>query len=559
MTTHPSSAFARELVAAFAQYGVRDVVLSPGSRSGPLAHAVAEASSAVRREGAPELDLHVRIDERDAGFLAIGLARGRWAEGNRSPVLVVTTSGTAVGNLLPAVMEAHHSGLSLILLTADRPRELRGVGANQTTDQSGIFGGFVRHTVEVSAAEPEEHPGRATRIVARAVIAAMGERDRDDLASTAGPVHLNIEFRDPLGPDNGPWPKVVNPGPTRLERARTRLRAVGVPNRPLPAKERGLVIAGDAAGDMARLVAEAHGWPLFAEPSSGARAGKNAIGPYVAVLQTEEGQKLASEVQQVVVVGRPTLSRPISHIVAQSSALYVAKHGARWREAPSHAEKVLPRVPEEWLTRTGGSLPTGADAGDWMKRWLDAERLVEVPHGNWDAFGVASAVVAGLGPRDYALIGSSGAIRALDRVSPVWDPEERPILIANRGLSGIDGTISTAAGVALASGKPVVALMGDVTFLHDIGGLLVGPKERVPDLRIVVLNDGGGQIFMGLEHREGDPDVVERVFTTPHGARLGALCEGYGVSHTLVRSLADLRKQLARPIAGLSVIEAALN
>lgn len=557
--TFPSAIFAREMLAAFATHGVRDVVLSPGSRSGPLAHAVAQAALDTRPAGAPTLNLHVRIDERDAAFLALGIARGRWASGERSPVLVITTSGTAVGNLMPAVMEAHHSGLSLILLTADRPGELRGVGANQTTDQMGIFGGFVRHAADVSAAVEGEQPGRAARVVARAVAAAMGDRDRDDFAASAGPVHLNVEFRDPLGRGTGPWPSVPHPGPTRLEKARMRMRAVGTPNRPLPRKEKGIVIAGDAAGDLARQVAEAHGWPLLAEPSSGARAGENAIGPYVVLLSTEEGQRLAAQVEQVVVIGRPTLSRPITRLINESTSLYVAKHGARWREAPRHAERVLPRVPEEWLTRAGGTLPPGRAAGPWLSAWLDAVEDVPLEADAWNSFGVAREVIATLGDGDLAVIGSSGAIRAVDRVAPVWAPGERPILLANRGLAGIDGTISTAAGVALGSGRPVTALMGDVTFLHDVGGLLVGPREQVPDLRIVVLNDGGGQIFSMLEHAAGEPEVVERVFTTPHDARIGAICEGYRVAHTEVASLEELRAALAGPIEGLSVIEAKLR
>ena len=574
MTSHPAASFAREMIAALAKHGVQDFVVCPGSRSGPLALALADAASDSPPPGAPRVNLHVRIDERAAGFLAVGLARGRAIGSERSPVAIVTTSGTAVGNLLPAVMEAHHSGLPLIVLTADRPGELRGVGANQTTDQVGIFGTFVRLSTDASAPEPEERGGRATRIVARAVRAALGDPDREEMAAAPGPVHIDVEFRDPLGPDGGPWPDVPDPEPSLMDRTRARLRGVGLPARSLPSVDRGVVIAGDGAGDVARMVAEAHGWPLLAEPTSGARAGANGIGPYVALLTTDAGAALAARTQQVVVIGRPTLSRPVGRLIDAASALFVANHGARWREAPRHAERVLARVPEEWLTRADGPLARDGEAmtaratrvkGEndyadaavsWLDEWLLATAELDADSLGWDARGVAAMVVASLHAGDLALIGSSGPIRELDRVAPVWEIGAAPVLVANRGLSGIDGTISTATGVALASRRPVTSLMGDVTFLHDAGALLIGPLERKPDLRVVVVNDGGGTIFSGLEHASAAPELVERVFTTPHGADFAALCAAYGVSHGAVTTLAQLRAALAKPISGIGVIEA---
>lgn len=578
MTAHPSAVFAREVVAALATYGVYDFVLSPGSRSGPLAHALAEAASATPPLGAPVINLHVRIDERTAGFLAVGLARGRAANGVPTPVAIVTTSGTAVGNLLPAVMEAHHSGLPLVLLTADRPGELRGVGANQTTDQVGIFGTFVRHAADVSAPEPEEKGGRATRIMERVVRAALGDPDRDDMAAAPGPVHVDIEFRDPLGPDGGPWPEIVHAEPSLVVRTRTLLRSVAAPTRSLPSATRGVVIAGDGAGDAARLVAEAHGWPLLAEPTSGARCGDNAIDRYVALLLTETGEQLAHRTHQVVVIGRPTLSRPVSRLIERAPALFVAGHGARWREAPRHAERVLARVPEEWLTRSAGPLPADAGAESaparasrrrgehaeadattrWLDEWLIAAADVEADKDHWDTKSVARAVLDAATPGQRVLLGSSGPIRAVDRVAPVWAVGEQPVLIANRGVSGIDGTISTATGIALVADAPVLAFMGDVTFLHDIGGLLVGPHEVRPDLRFVIANDGGGTIFGELEHATAAPEHVDRVFTTPHGADIAALCAGYGVPHSRVTSAAQLRTALGKPIKGTSVVEAVL-
>lgn len=551
--TYPAAAFARELIAALAAQGVIDYVLCPGSRSGPLAHALAEAASDAPPEGAPHVNLHVRIDERSAAFLAIGIARARALTGPPRPVAVITTSGTAVGNLMPAVMEAHHTGIPLLLLTADRPSELRGTGANQTTDQEGLFGTFARWAANSSAPERAERGGRATLLAARAVHWAIGEMERDELAAAPGPVHLNLEFREPLGPDGGSWPDVGPGKPTLLDRTRTRtrtrLRTMSMPARPFADGSRGVVIAGDGAGDDARLIAEARGWPLLAEPTSGARSGDHALVHYVKVLASDSGQDLAARVRHVVVIGRPTLSRPVQRLIDSTPSLLVASHGARWREVPRHAERVLPAAPEEWFQQGNAD-----DA--WLAEWHRACAAVADPPEIWGARAVAGAFVSSLTVGDVAMLGSSGPIRMVDAVAPVWRPGHAPTLVANRGLAGIDGTVSTAMGLALALGRPVSALMGDVTFLHDVGGLLVGSEERIPDLRIVVVNDGGGTIFSRLEHAKAPAQNVRRVFTTPHGVDLAPLAAAYGATHTRVTSAAGLAKALAKPPVGVHIVEA---
>ncbi len=546
---HPAAAFARELVAALSAHGVGDFVLCPGSRSGPLAHALAQAAADSPPVGAPHVNLHVRIDERAAAFLALGIARARALDGKPNPVALVTTSGTAVGNLLPAVMEAHHSGIPLILLTADRPNELRGIGANQTTDQEGIFGQFVRWEAEAPAPEKNERVGRATLLAARAVHWAIGVPDREDIASAPGPVHLNVEFRDPLGPDGGPWPLIDPEKATLLDRTRSRLRGITLTPRGLPRTDQGIVIAGDGAGDVARKVAEAHGWPLLAEPTSGARAGGNALKGYVAMLGTHKGQELAAEIRQVVVIGRPTLSRPVQRLIETAPTLFVAAHGARWREAPRHAERVLPTVPEEWLT-------PGKVDDRWLASWHSACDEVIPPEDAWNGRAVARVFVESLGALDVAMLGSSGPIRMVDAVAPAWPVGQVPTLVANRGLAGIDGTTSTAMGLALALGQPVSVLIGDVTFLHDAGGLLIGTEERRPNVRLVVVNDGGGTIFNNLEHAKAPAEMVRRVFTTPHGVDLAALAMAYGATHVHASSAEALAAILAAPIDGVEVVEA---
>ena len=555
MNTNPSAVLARELIATLAARGVQDFVLCPGSRSGPLAHALAEAGSDNPPLGAPRINLHVRIDERSAAFLALGIARGRAVAGTPAPVAVITTSGSAVGNLLPAAMEAHHSGIPLLLLTADRPSEMRGVGANQTTDQEGIFGGFVRWNADALAPEPDELPGRAATLATRAVAIAMGDPSRDDMTGTPGPVHIDLEFREPLTSDGGVWhePPHVEATPSYGTRIVTPADAPT----PLPHVERTVVVAGDGAGDVARRVAEAHGWPLLAEPTSGARAGDHCIGPYLELLGSPAGRALVDQVHQVVVIGRPTLSRSIQALIAHAPALYVAAHGARWREAPRHASQVIRTVPHIWLEGPAGQQQLGGS--EWLGRWRDAASALEPEAHPWGRRAVATTFTDALGAGDVAIIGSSGPIRAVDRMGPAWPVGQAPRLIANRGLSGIDGTVSTAVGVALATGQPTHALMGDVTFLHDVGGLLIGPHEPRPRLRIVVVNDGGGTIFKELEHASGPAALVERAFTTPHGADLAAICAGYRVPHVEVRSADALARALAQPPGGFEVVEARLK
>jgi 2-succinyl-5-enolpyruvyl-6-hydroxy-3-cyclohexene-1-carboxylate synthase len=570
MSLPPSVVAARALVAALAAQGVRDVVLAPGSRSAPLAYAVAEAADSRR------VALHVRVDERSAGFLALGLARGSGA-----PVAVVTTSGTAVANLHPAVLEAHHSGVPLVLLTADRPHELRGTGASQTTDQVGIFGTAVRYAVDVPAPDGREGETRdLLATAARALTAARGQRDL-----YPGPVHLNLAYRDPLHPETPLVPELSGPGagiPGRApdRSAHLRPRVVG----PLPGPgadpalpgdpARTLVVAGDDAGPQARWLAEAQGWPLLAEPSSGACGGRDAIAAYRSVLGVEE---LTRDVEQVVVLGRPTLSRPVQRLLARPdvAVTVVAPGGGPWADAARNAELVVPELGERWYlppdrSRDRAFLERWRAAGRAAAAVVDAatgdeavaDGLPTSPHA---ALAVARAVADVLGQGDVLVVGSSNPVRDLDLVLGLDHADrEPPHVVANRGLAGIDGTVSTAVGVALAEarrGRRTRALVGDLTFLHDVGGLLRGPGEPPVSLQVVVVNDDGGSIFATLEHgtlAATGPDALrtfERVFGTPHGANLAPLCAGYGVDHQLVLDVGSLRHALQAPSRGIQVIE----
>lgn len=557
-STHPSTRAARVLLQALARLGVREVVLAPGSRSAPLAHAVAQAALAVddRDPHAPRLDLHVRIDERSAGFLALGIAKAAAAEGSARPVAVVTTSGTAVANLHPAVLEAHHSGLPLLLLTADRPHELRGTGANQTTEQVGLLAPAVRLTLDMPAPSGRAGEDRDVRhLASRAVAAALGSRTADP-----GPVHLNLAFRDPLVPDAEPWPE---PSAEGLVEVLARGAAAGAGRATEGSADadagadagalRTVVVAGDGAGAVARQVAEANGWPLLAEPSSGACGGPMAVPAYRLLLGEPH---LGGAVQRVVVLGRPTLSRPVQMLLGRPDVeqLVVTPRGAAWPDAMRNATQVATEVPPTLLdgSRRGPS--------EWAERWrragaAAAEAVTGVLAGTSVLTGpaVAAQVAAVSGSEDVLVVGSSNPIRDLDLVAAWAEP---PLVLANRGLAGIDGTLSTAAGVALTVARPVRALVGDLTFLHEVGGLLVGPLERRPDLQVVVANDDGGSIFATLEHGDdAHRAVFERVFGTPHGADLAALCAGLGASHTLVTDLDGLGAALAGRRGGVEVVE----
>jgi 2-succinyl-5-enolpyruvyl-6-hydroxy-3-cyclohexene-1-carboxylate synthase len=510
---NPSTALARTLVDELVRNGVTDAVLAPGSRSAPLAFALHDA----------DLRLHVRIDERSAAFLALGLAK---ASGR--PVPVVTTSGTAAANLHPAVVEASYSGVPLLVLTADRPPELRGSGANQTIDQVKLYGHSARMFVEVGAPEPGLE-GYWRGLVCRAIACAAG-----DLGTPPGPVHLNLAFREPLVPDEAGVPEGRPDGAPWT--ARVPPTAVGVED-DLP--DRTLVVLGDGADLSAVALADARGWPIIAEPSSG------AVGPNV----VDCGELVASRAPQapdrILVVGRPTLSRTIGRLIASAPADVVAVAGA-WADAHHHATRTLPAVPEHVGPRIRQK--TGSTA--FIEAWVGAGGRVRAAISPYLQELNEPAVAVTVAATDAPLVvGSSKPVRDLFLV-----PARRHVL-ANRGAAGIDGVVSTAVGAALAYGRPTVALMGDLTLLHDANGLVLGPEEPRPDLTIVVTNNDGGAIFGLLE--QGAPEhaaAFERVFGTPHGVDLESLAAASRTSYTRATSLEELRKAL-EPTGGLKLVE----
>lgn len=542
--TNPATLAARSLLQGLVEIGVRDIVLCPGSRSAPLAFA------ALALEQDDRVRLHIRHDERVGAFTALGAAKIESVQGKPRPAVVITTSGTAVANLHPAFLEAHHTQVPLIALTADRPHELRGVGANQTTQQVGIFGGAARWAVDIpvrdTIGDGVAHATYFRNLAARAGAAALGR------GGEAGPVHLNLALRDPLiSPAEiaavPEWDTAMRgPGMAGL----TRVEIGGHTESSfleVPADSAIVVIAGDSAGDRARETAEAGGWPLFAEPSSGARSGANAIGPYRLMLGANA---LATEIERVIVFGHPTLSRPIQALLARPDIEVLVVHsGPNWPDPPRRASAV-----------TADIRVSGEPQEAWLRSWQEAgaraaEAVIRTIGTELNGPVVAQTVVESTKAGQILWFGSSNPVRDADLAQP-WRPQNAPLVAAHRGLAGIDGTISATTGAALASGLPARAFVGDLTLIHDLGALLIGPLERVPHLQIIVFDDDGGGIFETLEQgADAYRPAFERLFGTPHGQDLAAMLRGLDIPTTRVRDIAELRETLAAPIpAGISAI-----
>jgi 2-succinyl-5-enolpyruvyl-6-hydroxy-3-cyclohexene-1-carboxylate synthase len=570
---NPSTALATVLVDELVRQGVRHAVLCPGSRSAPLAYALREAERAGR------VELHVRVDERSAGFLALGLAKL-----TRVPAVVVTTSGTAVANLHPAVLEAHHGVVPLVVLSADRPVELRGTGANQTTVQPGMFAGAVRWSVDAPA--PQRGVGEVRRWRALAVDAIRRATGADGVGEP-GPVHVNVQLREPLVPtDDEPWLESLSEGradaldgpvgsdsvtpsattPTATTPAATAPAATvgdsGAPAASLVSARpaRTLVVIGDLPEpdqfDRAVRWATARGWPVLAEPFG--THPRPVVLPHGPVVLSDPSWLAEHAPERVIAVGRLTLSRPVAALLRRPGVRVEAVGAHAWIASRPDVHAVHPTsVLDE---------PAGADAAardrDWADAWRAAGERVAAALGHqaapWPSgAAVAEAVLGALPDGATLFLGSSNSARDVDLAAPRTAPLR---VVASRGLAGIDGCVSTASGIALADAAPTYALVGDLTFLHDSNGLLVGPLERRPDLTVVVTNDDGGGIFTLLE--PGEPERArdfERLFGTPTGTDLAALCAAHHVGHRRIPSRDELVSALAPRPSGLTVLEVPLD
>ena len=542
---NPATALARVLVDELTRCGVTDAVIAPGSRSAPLALAL---------HADPRIRLHVRIDERSAAFLALGLGKvsGR-------PTALVCTSGTAAANFHPAVAEASHAYVPLVVLTADRPPELRGTGANQVIDQIGLYGSAVRFFAEVGT--PTAEPGMVgywRSLVARAAQAAVHQ---------AGPVHLNLGFREPLVPDDDPaWPEPLDGRPGG--RPWTLVQSVPLPPRPLADLSaelpvRGAVVVADGAtqadADAAVRLAEAAGWPVLSEPTGNARRGPNAIATYPLLLAGSFATAHLPEL--VVTVGKPGLSRSLLGWLRRADRQVVVDPHPDWPDPTRTAALVVPAVPTPGVghRQEAASRP----ATDWLASWREAESAAraaidrvldraEQATGRLTEPGLAREL-GRLAPADSLLfVGSSKPIRDFEAQ---LRPDLLAHVVANRGASGIDGCVSSAVGAALAwqgaGGGPAYAIVGDLAYLHDRNGLVLGPDELRPDLTVIVVDNDGGGIFSLLP--QAGIVGFERVFGTPHRADLVADAAVTGIPVAEVRTAAELAEAV-KPAAGLRLV-----
>lgn len=508
------------------------MVLCPGSRNAPLAFALQDADRAGR------IRLHVRIDERTAGYLAIGLAIAAGA-----PVCVAMTSGTAVANLGPAVVEANYARVPLIVLSANRPYELLGTGANQTMEQLGYFGTQVRATISLGLAE--DAPERLDSLNAtwrsatcRVLVAATGSR-----TANAGPVQFDIPLREPLVPDRESPGAVTPPG--RPDGSPWTYTPPVTFDQPLDIdlSPDTVVIAGHGAGAQPTLAQ----LPTVAEPTAPPAA--NPLHPLALSLLRPK---------QVIMLGRPTLHRPVSALLADPQVpVYALTTGPRWPDVSGNSKATGTRA-----VTTGTPNPAWLDRCAEMNRHaVAAVRGQLAAHPLTTGLHVAAAVADALRPGDQLVLGASNPVR--DAALVGLDTHGIRVR-SNRGVAGIDGTVSTAIGAALAHERGgtadnparTFALIGDLTFVHDSSGLLIGPTEPTPrHLTIVVSNDNGGGIFELLE--QGDPrfsDVSSRIFGTPHDVDVGALCRAYHVESRQIE-VDELDAALNESGAGMRVLE----
>jgi 2-succinyl-5-enolpyruvyl-6-hydroxy-3-cyclohexene-1-carboxylate synthase len=528
------------LVDEFVRCGMRHAVTSPGSRNAPIALTLAAADG---------LDTVSVIDERAAGFLALGMAK---ASGR--PVAVTCTSGTAAANLLPAVVEAHEARVPLLVLTADRPPELREVGAGQAIDQIKLYGSAAKWFVEVGTHDP----GRDTAVHHRALgcrayWTACGGRP--------GPVHLNLPLREPLAPvreqldpadwqgrpDGSAWTKLrehsLAPDGGDVQELAESMAGV----------TRGAIVCGPVSEEVAQPVARlaaACGWPVLAEPTSGVRCGdhdRSHVVSHYDVLLRVEAFVAAHATETVVRVGDMPTSKPLRALAAGARQVVLDPHAA-WHEPTRTAELVV--------HGSAGSACDGLAAalelrgvggnGEWLRSWREADALVLPALGGApDPFEpkVAAALEGALGDGDFLWVSSSMPVRDVEAYFP--GSAKRIRVLANRGANGIDGVVASAAGAARASGARTFLLIGEVALLHDLGGLLAARRAGVP-LTVVCLNNGGGGIFDFLpvaEHAE--PSAYEEHVATPSGIDLSA-----------VAALAEMEIRSATTVAEVQVAAA---
>ncbi len=540
-------AITEELVRA----GVHDVVICPGSRSTPLALAL-RATSGLR--------CWVHLDERAGAFFALGAAKAA-----RRPAAILATSGTAVVNFAPAVAEARYGRVPLILLTADRPAELHGRGAPQTIDQVELFGRHAKWFAELPPPEASEAAIAHIREVVTEVVARA-------VAAPAGPVQLNLPFREPLLPDgpltDGPFETTATQTPaTGLDPADVERAAAMIDE-----ARRGLIVCGplDAPGFAAAVtkLAARSGFPLFADGLSNVRSGTHERSCVVAhhdALLRSDAVRGWNEPDLVLRFGATPTSKALNQLLDGLEAPQVLiDDGAGWERSPEPT--LIDSDPVVFADRLAQALTTRARPTDWLARWQAADKAATDALARWrtrrnEPFEAAIFERLDEAVPDDAIVvvGNSMPVRDLDTFLPASPHQVR--CLGNRGANGIDGLISTALGAAAAQERPVVAIVGDVSFLHDLNALVAARRLGL-DVTIVLVNNDGGGIFSFLPQASatlpgvGLPERYEELFGTPHGTDFGPLVGALGADYLVAMGdgvAAAVREALGRP--GVSVVE----
>jgi 2-succinyl-5-enolpyruvyl-6-hydroxy-3-cyclohexene-1-carboxylate synthase len=549
-------AYTGAFVQEMARAGVRHVCISPGSRSAPLALAIANQ---------PALRSWTHIDERSGAFFALGLARAL-----SEPVALLCTSGTAAANFFPAIVEARSAGVPLIVLTADRPPELRDVGAAQTIDQNRLYGAHAKWFVEVALPEATPDMIRYARALAGRAVARAVE-------SPSGPVHLNFPFREPLVPkagselrivegrgDGRPWVKV-----TRSRHVLDDEGARSFASR-LSRAERPMIVCGPQMdselakplSDLARAIAA----PILADPLSQVRWGihdrRCVVDRYDAFLRHEPTARALAPDLIVRIGGTPTSKALLQFLERQASAPLIVIAESQWPDPSLLAEEMVRADPAATCAQLAKIIPANERHDGWLASWAHAEKITRNALDQYsctlgEAFeGAALADVAGVLPDGATLfVSSSMPVRDLDAFA---GGDQRNLrVLSNRGANGIDGVVSTALGAAAAmqNNGPLVLVIGDLALYHDMNGLLAAKAHGI-DATIVVLNNDGGGIFSFLPQAE-HPEHFEKLFGTPHGLDFEPVAALYHASYQRAHHSQSLRRCVSNGISqrGLQIIE----
>ena len=516
---NPSTQLGRGVVQTLIDAGVQHVVVAPGSRNAPISYALAQAAAAKR------LTIHVRIDEREAGFLALGLAKVSGV-----PAAVVVTSGSAVANLLPAIVEAHYSSVPVIAVTADRPANVRGHGAPQTIEQVGIFSTNVRSFCDVDATSID-----AALSAMKATVSAA--------AHDSGPVHVNVQFALPLMPEETHWvpaqhdvaqPAHSHPPVTELE----------VPSN-------GVLVVGDLthteSTDALIAQVESLGWPILWEPSANVHTSPNALAHGPLVL----GSANAPTPDVVVTLGAVGLSRVTIELLKSTEHIAIQSGRCDIPDPAMSASQIV-ELPIKLIAQEASS--------DWLGQWKSLDQkcmeivTAKISGNELHGPSISTTVWNHAKDADQLFVAASWSVRHLEAFA---NTRAGLTVFGNRGTNGIDGLLSTAWGLAVTHDARTYALVGDIAFLYGVGGLNVSESEVRPNLTIVVTDNDGSGIFSQLE--QGQPeysDHFEQVFGTPHGRDLWVIAESFGIPSTRVTSMDQLKSALAASdkIPGVHVI-----